>query len=479
MRNSILNYIGISFIGGLLGRIFQYLISITIARGLGASSLGMFSIGLVVVRLSSSVSILGLDTAAQKFIPVYEEEDEEALNGFIFLSIISPLFFGALVASGIYTFVSSTNIFQNETTRVVSIFLIGVPFLALLKVNQESLQGFRRADYGTLIKDIIHSGLAVCLILVATYYFEDLTYAVLGFTLSAAVASLAGSVLLGKLGLSSLTEVHVEYKRIYTYSLPVLVSAIGYPLIMWSDILILGYLSSSTEVGHYRAAYIIASLIPFVLFAINTVFPPLASKFYDNNNQKQLKGFFHIITKWLVSIVLIELVFIYTFSADILSIFGQSFTNSTNYLYILAFAQGVATVVGPVGFLLTMTNFERVEALNMGIAAGVNVVLNFVLISRYGPIGAAVATATTITLLNITRVGEVWRLLDIPPYSIAATRGLIPAIILFPVLTFVSQLSLLPISALLTGGISSGIIFLIIAYLLVYKPEDQMLLEAI
>jgi O-antigen/teichoic acid export membrane protein len=480
MKRSILGYIGISFVGGLLGRGFQYLLSLIIARGLGAGALGVFSIGLVILRLSSAFSILGLDTAAQKFIPIYKNKDRDSLTGFVVLSILSPVVFGSLSAGILYLIFTSTKLFPAETERVISIFLIAIPFLALLKTGQESLQGFSRADYGTLIKDILQSGLAVLFVLIAVYHFGSLTFAIVGFTLAVAIASLAGAVLVVKLGKSSaLRESNIEYKRIYTYSLPILVSSIGYPLIMWSDILVLGHFSSSTEVGHYRGAYIIASLVPFILFAINTVFPPLASKFYNNNDQDQLKSLYSTITKWLVAIVFLEILFIYSFPNEILSMFGESFIESVDYLYLLAFAQGLATVVGPVGFLLTMTKFERVEAINMGMAAVLNVVLNILLVSRYGPLGAAVATTITICLLNITRVVEVWKLLGILPYSRTAIRGLVPAVVLAPILFFISQRPLAPVYTLLSGGIASAIAFLLSAYLFIYRPSDRLLLEGI
>ena len=55
----------------------------------------------------------------------------------------------------------------------------------------------------------------------------------------------------------------------------------------------------------------------------------------------------------------------------------------------------VNSFVGPAGFLMMMTGHHREAALILAMAALLQIVMNAILIPRYGLIGAATATAAT------------------------------------------------------------------------------------
>ena len=71
-ENSILKLTSVAFVGGLLGRGLRYLLNIIIARGVGAEALGLFALGLVVLKASALIARVGLDEAAQRYVPIYQ-----------------------------------------------------------------------------------------------------------------------------------------------------------------------------------------------------------------------------------------------------------------------------------------------------------------------------------------------------------------------------------------------------------------------
>jgi O-antigen/teichoic acid export membrane protein len=111
--------------------------------------------------------------------------------------------------------------------------------------------------------------------------------------------------------------------------------------------------------------------------------------------------------------------------------------------------------------------------------AALNAVLNLVLIQRFGILGAAIATATAIAVLNILRLAEVRYFLGMFPYS----RRFLPGVGLLAVTSAVMYLAQwLPLSGiglLLVAGFGSTGVFLIGAWLFAVDENDDVLLESV
>jgi O-antigen/teichoic acid export membrane protein len=104
-----------------------------------------------------------------------------------------------------------------------------------------------------------------------------------------------------------------------------------------------------------------------------------------------------------------------------LHLFGSEFVQAEIVLIILALAQLINSLVGPVGYLLTMTGYQKQAAWALGAGVLLNLLLNILFIPLYGINGAAMATA--ISLVS-------WRL-----YSVFLSRKLL-GVNMFPVLLF-------------------------------------------
>jgi O-antigen/teichoic acid export membrane protein len=61
---------------------------------------------------------------------------------------------------------------------------------------------------------------------------------------------------------------------------------------------------------------------------------------------------------------------------------------------------GVNVLTGPVGMVLVMTGHEKIMRNNVLAAGAVNIGLNLILVPKLGALGAAVATAVSLALVN-------------------------------------------------------------------------------
>jgi len=67
--------------------------------------------------------------------------------------------------------------------------------------------------------------------------------------------------------------------------------------------------------------------------------------------------------------------------------------------------------------LLNMTGNESVMARGLALAAALNVIMNLVLIPLFGIVGAALATALSITIFNLMMWNAAMRLLRINTFA--------------------------------------------------------------
>ena len=93
----------------------------------------------------------------------------------------------------------------------------------------------------------------------------------------------------------------------------------------------------------------------------------------------------------------------------------------------------------PVDIVLLMSGKSSWNLLNTMIAVVVNVMLNLLLIPRFGMNGAAVAWAASILLNNLLPLGQTWRFLQLHPFGRGSAIVAASAIGCFGVLASVGR----------------------------------------
>lgn len=271
-----------------------------------------------------------------------------------------------------------------------------------------------------------------------------------------------------------------ELKKITVYSLPLMLSAVANYLVTWTDILMLGaLLSNNAKIGQYQAAFQTTAMLGFILYSVNSVFPSIASGLYHNGDRKRLTNIYKSTTKWTGGFTILGSLYLVTYSSQVMSIFGNEFDGVKPMIAVLCVGYIANAVAGPAGYLLSMSQYERVESANTIVTALSNIVLNYILISQYGIIGAAVATGTSLVLLNTLRVSQASYLLGIRPgFSsiIKIVPGIMVSGIIFVSIKFIYPSSLI---AALGAGVVGSLAFISVVYLFLFSERDQLLFESL
>lgn len=482
MRNSITTLVSIAFLGGLIGRGFRYLFNIVIARGLGLDALGVFAFGMVVMKGCGVFARIGLDSAVQKYIPIYRSEDDAArVNGTVILGFVVPLLVGGIISLILY--VGRDIITQFTGTELgssVQLFLTGIPLVAAMMVGVSATYGLKETKYAVYSRDFGQSTVALVLMAIGAFIISDLSAVIGGYLISLLVGMcLAALFLVREDALQFDVRPVFEYRTIFAFSLPLTLAASIQYLVSWTDILVLGVFVPSASIGLYQAAYQTSILLVIVLQSANSIFPAMAADLYNAEQRERLDRVYTAVTRWVTYLTVLGLVFVILYADDILSIFGTAARSAQIALIVLAIGQTLNATTGPTGYLLIMSGHERLQLINNIVAALFNLVLNIMLIQLYGIIGAAIATGTSLALLNLLRLSQVWILLRMQPYSRQYWKGAVAIGCAFPVLVLGRGLPIAsPIRIVLVGA-GAFAVFILLIWLLGFDNIDRTLIEAI
>jgi O-antigen/teichoic acid export membrane protein len=467
-------------VGGLVGKALRYTLNIVIANGLGASALGVFALGMVLLRAGSVFARLGLDNAAQKYIPVYiTQDDDRALNGTTLLCLGAPFLTGVVIAGGVFVLDDPIQTLTDVSLRpATKQFAVGIPFFATMMVGIALTKGLKETKYQVYIRDIGQSVVAIVAVSIGAFVLDDLMITINGYILSCMAGSALALYFLYHCDLLSIAvRPRVNFKRVFAFALPLTAAALIQYLLTWTDILMLSFFRTVTEVGWYQAAYQTSVLLLVVLQAINSIFPSVASDLRERGESKQLNRTFASVTKWITYVTSLGCVFVVIYADEILYLFDIDAPEARLVLMILCLGQAIAASTGPAGFLLMMCDHERLQLYN-SIAVGIsNVVLNVVLIGRFGVVGAGAATAISSAILNAFRIAELNYFLNVQPYSFSYWKGGVAVICATPVLLVGARLPIPGIARVLLGGAVALAVFAVVAWGLGIEESDRALLE--
>ena len=190
----------------------------------------------------------------------------------------------------------------------------------------------------------------------------------------------------------------------------------GFTLVLGQlDVVVVGALVDNRNAGLYAAAWRVASLISGFLTALNVVLAPTVARLWVERDLDRMQRILDAAMGVVVIASVAAAALLIGLRRPLLSAFGPEFTAAGAVLVVLCLVHVVNAVGGPVGSLLNMTGHERESAWVLGLTAALNLVVNVVLVRRYGMIGAAWGTAFCTALWNAALGWFVWRRLGLVP----------------------------------------------------------------
>jgi O-antigen/teichoic acid export membrane protein len=188
-------------------------------------------------------------------------------------------------------------------------------------------------------------------------------------------------------------------------------------VVLWLNTLLVGRLDSTRSAGVFNAAtrYITAGLMVGV--AIQQVAGPKLSELMAQRSWDRARGVYQTTTAWLMVATWPLYLTFALFAPTLLRIFGGGFAGGAGALQVLGWTMLVATAVGTVDMVLLMGGKSSWNLFNTVVGLSSNIILNLLLIPRYGGTGAAIAWSSSILFTNLAPLVQVWKFLGMHPFG--------------------------------------------------------------
>jgi O-antigen/teichoic acid export membrane protein len=295
--------------------------------------------------------------------------------------------------------------------RLLPFAAAAIPISVMCEVVGGILKGFKETLRALLPQFIISMVVRIVIFLYISFKITDPLYAMYAFISGEMLALITAFTFLRKKTRNIRTvNRRSEYKKIIHIAYPMIFTGFSVYLFTQADLWMVGMLASTEDVGIYGVTAKLVTLIAFPIGALSAIIPPLISSIHTSGNLDELRKVVRGSARWTVSIAM-PIILVLTLEGDIILkyVFGEKFINGYTALLILAIGQIINAGSGLVGFFLQMTGGQKVYMKITVFFSVSNVILNYLLIPRFGISGAAFSTAFCLAMINIVSVCVVYK----------------------------------------------------------------------
>lgn len=397
--------------------IFTLLFNIVLARMLGAEGAGLFTLAYSVVLVASIIARFGMDRSLLRKVAAHVSMDEwePVRSNYLAALQVSLLLSGAFaVLMFVLSPLLASAFNKPELSELMRWMALTVPPFTLLFLHAEAVKGLKRVNISLLL-----SGIAIPAFSMLGLFALGSARGVIG----AAAALLMASILSALIGAGvwlRLTRSHwprhgepVSRPALMRESLPLLVENLVGRLDALLLVFMIGLWASSADVARFNAAVKGAMALGMMLQAVNAYFSPRCAALYHQNEIERLQQLSQKMVRLLALLAVPVMLLILLFPQHIMSAFGPEFVTAAPLLVVLSLGQFVNLLTGPVGPLLTMSDYSVIARNNAILGTGISLVLGVALFPFMGVMGAALALSTALVVKNLVGVMMVKRHLGI------------------------------------------------------------------
>jgi|TARA_B100000315_G_C14562681_1_gene581312 O-antigen/teichoic acid export membrane protein len=331
-------------IGQISSTIITALAMILIARFLGATNYGQFTIAMIPINIAGIFLDLGVNSALIKYIAQYRSEGRtneaviflkagltiDVLVGF-FLTILVFLLSGFL----------ATQVFHQPEIRVlIQVSSLNLVAMSLLNTAKSIFIGYERMKLVSLlviIQSIVKSIFAPLLV----FFGFGAIGAAAGHTTSILVAGLVGIGIIlftyvkQKKEVEKTTYIMEASKTLLSYGVPLFLSILLNGVILQIYNFLMALNVTPSDVGNYQAATNFPMIIAFFTIPISTVLFPLFSKIPKNDNGQLEKVYKNAVKYSALITVPITSVLILLSDPIVHIVFGDDYMYTPYYLRLV------------------------------------------------------------------------------------------------------------------------------------------------
>jgi len=331
----------------------------------------------------------------------YNELDKDEFALWISSILIIPLVTLLLVSIAFVLFESFIYTFIN----VSLLWMLIIPLIAFMQIVPQTLLSIYRIserpmDYAKYQLALTSVNLLLTIVLIVFLHF-NWEGRVLAILFTYILFTILGLYTLVKMKFIVLKIDKVYIKKAFRLGLPLIIHVVSGALFMMSDRLFISYYLGNDTLGMYSVGAQVAMIAMIVQQSFNQAWVPYLFKNLKigliENKIKIIKISYFAILFFAILPFLIDFItpLLYKIFID------EKFINSIQYVFWIALGYSL------LGMYKVVTNYifyeKRVKLLSMMtfFSLFINLILNYVLIHKYGAIGVAYGTAITVAIFFI------------------------------------------------------------------------------
>lgn len=291
------------------------------------------------------------------------------------------------------------------------------PYILLRSVNELAIQYLRiwgRIRLFTLIQYLLvpASKLLILYLAVLFLFKLDIRSIITGIIASEVIAAIILAITTGSFAGCLLS---FQKKIPFGNDDSKYVNYIGFNLICVfmferSDIILSSYFLSSNDIAIYQVGKQVSWIVTIILAGFEPIIAPAIARAVGEGDKNKLSLGFGV-SVYYISLLSIPIAVCLFINGDlILSFFGEYYKKALWPMRILIIGQMINFLTGQVGYILNMSGHGKVVLYNALGTVFLTIIFIAILCPLWGVIGVATAVGTSIALINLVRIWQVWYL---------------------------------------------------------------------
>lgn len=395
------------------------LAQIIASRIIGAEEFGRYSLMLVWLLLLGHGATVGTNPLLCRYIAQYVKSgDMPAIAGLLRAAISVVLVVGLMLAASAILLIHTRMIAVGPETILVATLAFGaVPLLVLQDFLESIARGIDRPALGIVPAYLVRH-LAIIFGVGSAFLlgYQAGAVTVMSMTIIGLVISLAIQFLLLRRHVGELLRGAAPVYRLREWlrtALPLALSEAAEVLLLNADILILGLFVAPELVAYYFAATRLAQVLTYVPYGMSAVTAQRMAALAAHHERVELQALINHTTLVSGGLACLAALFMAVLAPYLLALFGSDYAQASPLVAILAGGIAFACLLGPGEDTLNMLGQERAGLVCIAAALAVNLTLNFLLVPRLGPVGAAWASACALATRGLFAAGFAKRNLNL------------------------------------------------------------------
>ena len=408
-----------------LGAGLLFSAQILLARLLSTEEYGVVAYALAWVGVLVLFAKIGMDNTAIRFVAVYSNQGRwDLLWGIVIVAVLSPLLLGAVICAAVWGLPVEELPGSGQYGRMVPWVLLLALLLAQQNIATSFLRGRGRVAAAEVLENVVRPGILLAFFGVAWFMSWPMhaEKALLQYIVVTSTVVISAFAWLAVLGLPQVKVVRPKFRwrEWLATSVALWISGGVYFLNSRIDTLMLGMFREAKEVALYAVASRITDLLGFGVAAVTAIVAPKVAALHGAGADRELmQAALDDGGRFLAWTVFGGAAALSLLGPALLGLFGDAYVSAYPALLVLVLGRVVEGATGPAGYVLAMTGNHWIGSAVMAAALVLNLTLNAALIPLWGAMGAAVATAASLTVWNVLIANICMRRLRVNPTIVA------------------------------------------------------------